>query len=290
MLVNGGKGVMTMRKLGLCMLAMLATSGAAHAQSRGDVGAPPMSPGDARRAMMVNPQSLPPQLQGEPRRGYESYRQPYYGFTLPREWMAPGYYISDYDSYDLDRPASGYGWSRYYDDAVLTDRYGRVYDWRDNVDWSGGYGDDDRQRYDRRSSGVGGAIAGAVVGGIAGNVIAGRGDRLAGTLIGGGVGALAGGAIDRAQDRRGPRYGRGHDRYRGVDHGRSMHWHGQGHYAAPVIGYDHSYGCGGCGTTVTVVTTTHAAPVTRTITYETEQVRQPIRRKYVPRVGKDRRL
>src|SRR3546814_2580957 len=43
---------------------------------------------------------------------------------------------SDVCSSDLSVPPAGYGWSRYYDDAVLTDRYGRVYAYRSGIDWN----------------------------------------------------------------------------------------------------------------------------------------------------------
>ncbi|MDO7835051.1 RcnB family protein [Sphingobium sp. HBC34] len=141
--------------------------------------------------------------------GWSAYRRPVYGYVLPRYWISPSYYIANYGAYGLPRPAVGYGWSRYYDDAVMTDRYGRVYESRSNVDWGryeGGYGpdgdyDDRHDAGPRRDNGVGGAAIGAVVGGIAGNRIAGRGNRTAGTLIGAGVGAVAGMAIDKAEDR-----------------------------------------------------------------------------------------
>lgn len=146
--------------------------------------------------------------------GWGGYRRPVYGYVLPSYWISPSYYIANYGAYGLPRPAAGYGWSRYYDDAVMTDRYGRVYDSRSNVDWGryeGGYGpdgdyDDGYDAGPRRDTGVGGAAIGAVVGGVAGNRIAGRGNRTAGTLIGAGVGAVAGMAIDKAEDgpRRGP--------------------------------------------------------------------------------------
>lgn len=149
--------------------------------------------------------------------GWNAYRRPVYGYILPRYWVQPRYYISNYSSYGLPAPVTGYGWSRYYDDAVMTDRYGRVYDTRSNVDWDrydGGYADDETyrdSRRDRRDNGVGGAAIGAVVGGVAGNRIAGRGNRTAGTLIGAGVGAVTGAIIDKAEDapnrhsdRRGP--------------------------------------------------------------------------------------
>lgn len=141
--------------------------------------------------------------------GWNGYQRPVYGYVLPSYWISPSYYIGNYGAYGLPAPAYGYGWSRYYDDAVMTDRYGRVYDSRSGVAWDryeGGYGPDgdydDRGYQDapRRDNGVGGAAIGAVVGGVAGNRIAGRGNRTAGTLIGAGVGAVAGMAIDKAED------------------------------------------------------------------------------------------
>ncbi|HAF42568.1 MAG TPA: hypothetical protein DCG90_12505 [Sphingobium sp.] len=138
--------------------------------------------------------------------GWAAYRRPVHGYILPRYWISPAYYIANYGAYGLPAPAHGYGWSRYYDDAVMTDRYGRVYDYRSDVDWDrheGGY-DDRYPGPPRRDDGVGGAAIGAVVGGVAGNRIAGRGNRTAGTLIGAGVGAVAGMAIDKAED--GPRH------------------------------------------------------------------------------------
>lgn len=130
--------------------------------------------------------------------GWNAYRRPVYGYVLPRYWVQPSYYISNYSAYGFPAPAAGYGWSRYYDDAVMTDRYGRIYDTRSNVNWDRYDGDEGYR--DRRDSGIGGAAIGAVVGGVAGNRIAGSGNRTAGTLIGAGAGAVAGAIIDRAED------------------------------------------------------------------------------------------
>lgn len=77
--------------------------------------------------------------------GWAAYRRPVYGFALPRYWIQPAYYIADYRTYGLPVPNYGYGWSRYYDDAVLTDQYGRVYDSRSGIHWDryeGGYAAD----------------------------------------------------------------------------------------------------------------------------------------------------
>lgn len=69
--------------------------------------------------------------------GWHAWRLPVFGFILPRYWIQPVFYIADYSRYGLRVPGYGYGWSRYYDDAVLTDRYGRVHDYRNDVRWDG---------------------------------------------------------------------------------------------------------------------------------------------------------
>ncbi|MEH6790772.1 RcnB family protein [Parasphingorhabdus sp.] len=68
--------------------------------------------------------------------GYDKgYNRPHRGFRLPRTYIQPSYFIGNFGYYGLSQPSAGYGWSRYYDDAVLTDRYGVVQDARYNVDW-----------------------------------------------------------------------------------------------------------------------------------------------------------
>lgn len=70
------------------------------------------------------------------RRGYDQgYRKPHRGFRLPQTYVQPSYFIGNFGYYGLSQPNYGYGWSRYYDDAVLTDRQGVVQDARYNVDW-----------------------------------------------------------------------------------------------------------------------------------------------------------
>ncbi len=171
--------------------------------------------------------------------GWNSYRRPTRGSALPPYWIAPRFAVNDWSSYALPQPPQGYAWTRYYDDAVLIDSRGSVYDTMGGLDWDRvdrpvrpgvdyaqvdrttsatarpaypapriaaprGLQGDDRVTMSpppRRDTGAGGAVAGAAVGGLAGNVIAGRGNRLGGTLIGAGVGAAAGYAIDKAEDR-----------------------------------------------------------------------------------------
>lgn len=67
--------------------------------------------------------------------GWAAYRRPVVGYILPSYWMSPAYRIPGYHAYALPTPPSGYGWSRYYDDAVMIDRNGRVGDYRDGLDW-----------------------------------------------------------------------------------------------------------------------------------------------------------
>ena len=144
--------------------------------------------------------------------GYAAYRRPVRGYVLPAYWNTPRFHVDDWRAFALPQPPVGYRWVRYYDDAVLIDGRGAVYDTEFGVDWD---------RLDRppahasaplpppppvvaparRDTGLGGAAIGAVAGGALGAAVAGRGDRLGGALIGGGVGAATGYAIDRAEDR-----------------------------------------------------------------------------------------
>ena len=66
------------------------------------------------------------------------YRRPHRGFILPRYWVQPTFYLSNFGSYGLIAPSNGHYWSRYYDDAVLTDSRGYVQDYRSDVNWDGG--------------------------------------------------------------------------------------------------------------------------------------------------------
>lgn len=67
--------------------------------------------------------------------GWAAYRRPVVGYVLPPYWISPSYRIGNYGAYGLPAPADGYGWSRYYDDAVMIDGDGRVKERRDGVDW-----------------------------------------------------------------------------------------------------------------------------------------------------------
>ncbi|QLC26198.1 RcnB family protein [Parasphingopyxis algicola] len=186
------------------------------------------------------------------------------GGFLPSYFLAPRYYVVNYPTYGLARPAYGYRWVRYHDDAYLVDGRGHIADGRYGVPYDRYYRDgrryddryyDERRYYDDRRRGdagdaAAGAIVGGIVGGIAGNRIAGRGNRTEGTIIGGALGAIAGGAIGSAAGRS-DRYD---DRYRRDDRRADRRYYddrapvpeyvGRGDYyppAAPGYGVDYDY-------------------------------------------------
>lgn len=92
---------------------------------------------------------LPPMVHG-PRPGFHGiprtdvYRRPFRGFILPRYWVQPTFFVGNYSIHGLRAPSNGYYWSRYYDDAVLTDRRGYVQDYRSDIDWDVDHGGPDR--------------------------------------------------------------------------------------------------------------------------------------------------
>jgi Ni/Co efflux regulator RcnB len=79
---------------------------------------------------------------------HDIYRRPHRGFILPRYWVQPSFYLSNFGSYGLSAPSNGYYWSRYYDDAVLTDQRGYVQDYRSDINWdANNYGPDRTDDY-----------------------------------------------------------------------------------------------------------------------------------------------
>lgn len=74
--------------------------------------------------------------------GWNAYRRPSRGWRVPNYWLSSNFYIGDFGAYGLSSPPQGYGWYRYYDDAVLLDARGKVYDSAYGLDWDGpGYSD-----------------------------------------------------------------------------------------------------------------------------------------------------
>jgi Ni/Co efflux regulator RcnB len=75
--------------------------------------------------------------------GWGAYRRLHRGARLPQFWMGSSYHIPDYLSFGLAAPPRGYHWTRYYDDAVLVDDGGQVWDSVGDIAWAGaeaGYG------------------------------------------------------------------------------------------------------------------------------------------------------
>jgi hypothetical protein len=120
--------------------------------------AAPVPPRAVPPARLNPPQGTPPSRYAPPRQGtrwgakvggrwyagsqapggWDAYRRPVRGWTLPSYWMGGSFGISDFATWGLSRPPYGYFWVRYYDDAVLVDRGGRVWDSVSGVDWDGG--------------------------------------------------------------------------------------------------------------------------------------------------------
>lgn len=69
--------------------------------------------------------------------GWNAYRRLHRGGRLPGYWMGADFRVHDYLSFGLAAPPLGYSWVRYYDDAVLVDRDGSVWDSRDGISWGG---------------------------------------------------------------------------------------------------------------------------------------------------------
>jgi Ni/Co efflux regulator RcnB len=68
--------------------------------------------------------------------GWNSYRRLGRGHRLPQYWLQGSFGIPDYLAFGLAAPPQGYHWSRYYDDAVLVDYQGNVWDSVDGIAWS----------------------------------------------------------------------------------------------------------------------------------------------------------
>ncbi len=73
--------------------------------------------------------------------GWGAYRRMGRGRHLPNYWMGSDFRIPDYLSWGLAAPPSGFFWVRYYDDAVLVDGRGDVWDSVSGIGWDDGYAD-----------------------------------------------------------------------------------------------------------------------------------------------------
>ncbi|MDV3455535.1 RcnB family protein [Sphingomonas sp. HF-S4] len=69
--------------------------------------------------------------------GWNGYHRLHRGATLPGYWRGNDFRVHDYLSFGLAAPPAGYSWVRYYDDAVLIDDQGSVWDSIDGISWGG---------------------------------------------------------------------------------------------------------------------------------------------------------
>ena len=69
------------------------------------------------------------------------------GFIVPHFWWGPQFHVQNWSLYGFAQPMHDRRWIRYYDDALLIDREGRVHDGRWGMNWDE-YGD--RWAYDDR--------------------------------------------------------------------------------------------------------------------------------------------
>jgi Ni/Co efflux regulator RcnB len=130
-------GSFLMKRLGMAaaVALLLASSGTAFAaESSGRVVS-------TTQTVLTTPNGNMPSTSGrwsggdQAPGGWSAYRPLVRGAVLPEYWMQPQFYIDDFERYGFATPQDDYGWSRYYDDAVLTDSSGRVADIVKGVDW-----------------------------------------------------------------------------------------------------------------------------------------------------------
>ncbi|HEY0148382.1 MAG TPA: RcnB family protein [Allosphingosinicella sp.] len=58
-----------------------------------------------------------------------------HGGFVPGGWWGPQFVVRNWHGYGFPQPFQGGRWIRYYDDALLIDRHGRVHDSRYGYDW-----------------------------------------------------------------------------------------------------------------------------------------------------------
>jgi len=69
------------------------------------------------------------------RPGHGFQRRLHRGFVVPRFWFGPQFHVQNWQLYGFAQPGADQRWVRYYDDAYLIDRGGRIVDTREGLDW-----------------------------------------------------------------------------------------------------------------------------------------------------------
>lgn len=190
------------------------------------------------------------------------------GGIVPHFWFGPQFMVRNWGMYGFPQPMHDRRWVRYYDDALLIDRSGRVHDGRYGMDWDR-YGDD--WDYDDRGIPV-----------YSGDYDD-RGDYDDDYRDGR---DRHDGDYDRDErygrgDHRGPVYGGGHSYSVPACHSPCRPGYGGGYGG---YGYGYGYGYGGMIVTETITTTTTAPVVESRTYYEYERVKaKPRVRRAAPR-------
>lgn len=69
------------------------------------------------------------------RPGHGFQRRLHRGFVVPHFFFGPQFHVQNWQLYGFAQPGADQRWVRYYDDAYLIDRGGRIVDTREGLDW-----------------------------------------------------------------------------------------------------------------------------------------------------------
>jgi len=124
-----------MRKLSLSILAASIALIPSGAFAQGGPQSPRPGPGPHMRGGQMHGPNMQMQMRHRgPMGGRHFQRRLQRGFVIPHFWFGPQFHINNWQMYGFSNPGDG-RWVRYYDDAYLIDRGGRVMDTREGLDW-----------------------------------------------------------------------------------------------------------------------------------------------------------
>jgi Ni/Co efflux regulator RcnB len=127
-----------MRKLSLSILAASVALLPSGAIAQGGPPAPPAGHvwhgGGGMRGGAMRGGGMMMHRMG-PMQGHHFQRRLQRGFIVPQFWWGPQFQINNWQMYGFDNPGQDGRWIRYYDDAYLIDRDGRIRDSREGLDW-----------------------------------------------------------------------------------------------------------------------------------------------------------